>query len=86
MSEAALCKTINNKLRLVRKKTGYEAEQDREDVYLQRIQWREQQLELNPNHLVFQDERSVNTGMTRIHGRAASHKLLREAFASLNRL
>ena len=79
VSEAALCKTINNKLGLVRKKTGYAAEQDREDVCLQRIQWREQQLELDPSHLVFLDESGVNTGMTRIYGRAASHKRVREA-------
>lgn len=40
VSKAALCKTINKKLGLIRKKTGYAAEQDREDVCLQRLNWK----------------------------------------------
>lgn len=45
--------------------------------------WKEQQLELDPSRLVFLDESGVNTGMTRIYGRAASHRRVREAMPDI---
>ena len=83
VSEAALCKTINKKLGLIRKKTGYAAEQDREDVCLQRLNWKTKQPELDSSRLIFLDESGVNTGMTRIYGRAASHQRNKEALPDI---
>ena len=54
------------------KKTLHAAEQNREDVKAKRDAWRESQAELDINTLVFLDESGVNTGMTRLYGRAAS--------------
>jgi transposase len=60
------------------KKTGYAAEQDREDVALKRNTWKGNQANLDPARLVFLDESGVDTGMTRLYGRAASYNRVRE--------
>ena len=46
------------------------AEQNREDVKQKRKEWKEFQETVNPENLVFLDESGVNTGMTRLYGRA----------------
>lgn len=46
---------------------------------LNRKIWKELQSTLDPNCLVFLDESGVNTGMTRLYGRAASHERVIEA-------
>ena len=52
------------------KKTLHAAEQNREDVKLQRKLWLLALLDLDPKHLVFIDESGAKTNMTRLHGRA----------------
>ena len=51
------------------KKTVRAAEQDREDVKQKREAWKTFQEETDTERLVFLDECSVNTGMTRLYGR-----------------
>lgn len=53
-----------------KKKTGHASEQDREDVASAREEWFEGQLDLDPEKLVFIDETSISTNMTRRFGRA----------------
>jgi transposase len=79
VSAPALCKTINGKLGLRRKKTVHAAEQHREDVILKRIAWKGEQKNLDPSHLVFLDESGVDLGMTRLYGRAAHHERVVDA-------
>jgi transposase len=43
-------------------------------VIKKREAWKEQQKTLDPNHLVFLDESSVNAGMTRLYGRARTNE------------
>lgn len=38
---------------------------------------------MDPSHLVFLDESGVNTGMTRIYGRAVSHRRVKEAMPDI---
>ena len=57
-------------LDLTLKKSIHAAEQAREDVAKARVEWREQQPKLAPSKLVFIDETSVKTNMTRRYGRA----------------
>jgi len=52
------------------KKTVHAAEQNREDVKQQRKEWKEFQETVDPQSLIFLDECGVNTGMTRLYGRA----------------
>ena len=52
------------------KKTVHAAEQSREDVQQKREEWKEFQKTVEPANLVFLDESGVNTGMTRLYGRA----------------
>lgn len=61
------------------KKTTHAAEQHRKDVALKRRIWGTLQSILDPTRLVFLDESGVNTGMTRLYGRAASHERVVEA-------
>jgi transposase len=56
-------------LDLTFKKSLHAAEQAREDVAKARVEWREQQPKLTPSRLVFIDETSVKTNMTRRYGR-----------------
>ena len=51
------------------KKTLFAAEQNREDVKAERETWKKAQPAMDTDKLVFLDESSVNTGMTRLYGR-----------------
>jgi len=53
------------------KKSQRAAEQDRPDVAERREEWRAEQPELNPEHLVFLDETGAATNMARRYGRCA---------------
>lgn len=79
VSVPALCNTINKKLGLQRKKTAHAAEQHREDVAAKRKAWKQNQQNLEMSRLVFLDESGVNTGMTRLYGRASKHERVIEA-------
>ena len=60
-----------------KKKSAHAAEQSREDVAKARADWREQEPKLTPSKLVFVDETSVKTSMTRRYGRAKrGHRLV----------
>lgn len=52
------------------KKTLHPNEQNREDIQKKREEWNVLQQAMNSNQLVFLDECGVNTGMTRLYGRA----------------
>lgn len=52
-----------------KKKTLVAAEQDRDDVVQARRQWREDQLRIDPDKVVFLDETWAKTNMTRTYGR-----------------
>lgn len=67
---SALCRIINNKLRLsLKKKSIHAQEQNREDILEERYDWMDKQEFMDESKLVFIDEMSVNTGMTRLYGR-----------------
>src|SRR6266849_7259935 len=51
------------------KKSLHAAEQDRPDVAAARRAWRREQAKLDPRRLVFIDETSASTNMTRRYGR-----------------
>jgi transposase len=53
-----------------KKKTLYASEQNRDDVAEERKAWREMQPDLDPEKLVFIDETSTKTNMTRTYGYA----------------
>jgi transposase len=61
------------------KKTAHASEQDRPDVLTRRWAWFEEQLELEPERLVFIDETWASTKMARTHGRALRGERLRAA-------
>ena len=68
---SALSRTIRFKLGFkFKKKTLHPIEQQREDVIKQRELWQSEQSEMNLDSLVFLDESSINTGMTRLYGRS----------------
>jgi transposase len=52
------------------KKTLRASEQEREDIVIQREQWKEFQKNVDPSRLVFIDESGVKTNMIRLYGRA----------------
>jgi len=56
------------------KKTVRAAEQNREDVKQKRKEWEDFQKSVDPTRLVFIDESGINTGMTRLYGRAHKHQ------------
>ena len=56
------------------KKTVHAAEQSREDVKQKREEWKEFQKTVDPDKLIFLDESGVNTGMTRLYGRALKNQ------------
>jgi transposase len=56
------------------KKTLHASEQNREDVKIKRALWKSQQLKMDKDKLVFLDESSINTGMTRLYGRAPANE------------
>ena len=49
------------------------------DVACKRKAWKHSQTKLDANRLVFLDESGVNTGMTRLYGRALKHERVVEA-------
>jgi transposase len=55
---------------VAKKKSLYADEQNRSDVKAQRELWRKQLGGLDPDHLVFIDESSAKTNLTRLRGRA----------------
>lgn len=61
------------------KKTVRAAEQDREEVQEQRKEWRIFQEMIDSAKLVFLDETGVNTGMTRLYGRARKDQRVEDA-------
>ena len=62
-----------------KKKTAHAAEQDRPDVLKRRQAWFENQIDLDPERLVFIDETSASTKMARRHGRARRGERCRAA-------
>jgi len=60
----------------LQKKVLIASEQDRHDVAQQRTEWRANQSNLDPEHLVFLDETWAKTNMTRTRGRARKGKRL----------
>ncbi|QCI79644.1 IS630 family transposase [Hankyongella ginsenosidimutans] len=65
---------------ITRKKTGHAIEQDRPDVLKQRLDWFEEQIDLEPERLVFIDETWTATNMTRSHGRCPRGERLRMGY------
>mgnify|MGYP001567150016 FL=1 len=61
------------------KKSAHAAEQDRPDILTRREAWFEEQLDLDPAHLVFIDETWASTNMARTRGRAPRGERLRAA-------
>jgi transposase len=59
------------------KKTAHAAEQDRPDILSRREAWFEDQLEHDPERLVFVDETWASTNMARRYGRARRGRRLR---------
>jgi hypothetical protein len=59
-------------LDFVLKKTLHASEQNREDVKAKRVSWRNEQIKMDIDKLVFLDESSINAGMTRLYGRGLS--------------
>jgi transposase len=59
------------------KKSAHAAEQDRPDILERRQAWFEDQLDLDPDRLVFIDETGASTKMARLHGRAPRGQRLR---------
>lgn len=63
----------------LQKKSSRAAEQDRPDVARRRKDWRECQETVDPERLVFLDETSIKTDLTRLRGWANSNERLVEA-------
>jgi transposase len=61
------------------KKTAHASERDRPDVLTRRRAWFEEQLDLDPERLVFIDETWASTNMARTRGRAPRGQRLRAA-------
>jgi hypothetical protein len=61
-------------LNCIIKKTIYPAEQNREDVRIKREAWKSEQPGIDIDSLVFLDESSIDTGMTRLYGRGAGNE------------
>ena len=60
-----------------KKKTAHASEQDRPDVLKRREDWSEDQLDLDPERLVFIDETWASTNMARRYGRCQRGERLR---------
>jgi transposase len=65
---------------ITRKKIGHAIEQDQPDVLRQRQRWFDDQLDLDPERLVFISKTSTATNMTRSHGRCPRGERLRMGF------
>ncbi len=63
----AACRSLG---RTRKKKTLVAAEQDRPDVAERRVEWKNSQEAIDPDHLVFIDETWAKTNMTRTYGRS----------------
>jgi transposase len=61
------------------KKTAHAAEQRRGDINAAREDWFEGQIDLDPERLVFIDETSANTKMSRLYGRSPRGERCRAA-------
>jgi transposase len=61
----------------VQKKSAHAAEQDRPDILKRRREWFDDQLDLDPERLVFIDETWASTNMARLRGRARKGERLR---------
>jgi transposase len=61
----------------VEKKTAHASEQDRPDILKRREEWFDDQLDIDPERLVFIDETWASTNMTRRYGRASKGERLR---------
>ena len=59
------------------KKIGHAVEQDRPDVLKRRREWFEDQIDLEPERLIFIDETWASTNMARRYGRAGKGERLR---------
>ena len=60
------------------KKTLHPLNRQRSDVQEKRASWQERQTVLDPYKLVFLDESSINFGMTRLYGRAATNERIND--------
>ena len=65
------------------KKTIHAAERSREDVKQKREEWKEFQRTVDPTKLIFIDESGVNTGMTRLYGRAPKNQRVVDAIPDI---
>ena len=63
----------------VQKKSSRAIEQDRQDVVRMRVDWRSSQETVDPERLIFLDETSLKTDLTRVRGWAEGGKRLVEA-------
>lgn len=63
----------------IQKKSSRAAEQDREDVAVKRADWQSAQPSVDPERLVFLDETSLKTDLTRLRGWAEGGERLVEA-------
>ena len=70
LSIQTLCRALKVLKMTFKKKVLVAAEQERPDVALKRIDWRSNELNIDPEHLVFIDETSAKTNMTRTRGRS----------------
>lgn len=61
----------------VQKKSAHAAEQDRPDILKRRREWFNDQLDLDPERLVFIDETWASTNMARLRGRTRKGERLR---------
>lgn len=66
----------------LQKKSSRAAEQDRPDVAVKRADWRSSQEEVDPQRLIFLDETSLKTNLTRLRGWAEGGARLIEAVPS----
>jgi transposase len=65
-----ICQACQALKRTRKKKTLIAAEQEREDVAQKRSQWKQDQMQIDPERVVFIDETWAKTNMTRTYGRS----------------
>jgi len=63
----------------VQKKTGHASERQRPDILAKRQDWFDDQLDLDPDRLIFIDETGANTKMARLRGWAVKGQRCRAA-------
>nr|WP_191856568.1 IS630 family transposase [Agrobacterium tumefaciens] len=79
-SKSALHRFLVRHEQTRKKKTGHAVEQSRPDILEKRQCWFEDQLDLDPERLVFIDETWTATNMARTHGRCRKGERLRMGF------